>query len=121
MAVGITSFLHRIGRRSLSLDEGPHGTSASLSSSSSSSSSSSLATTARRMESGQLLTTAAAAGRHSLDDRKLGNNNNNKNNNNKRRLSSPKFFAKVTWVDTLSQLAGLVPLGQISVPEPVYR
>ncbi|KAJ2565052.1 hypothetical protein IW140_005482 [Coemansia sp. RSA 1813] len=49
--------------------------------------------------------------RHSLDDRKLRT---------KRRLSSPKFFAKVTWVDTLSQLAGLVPLNQISVPEPVY-
>ncbi|KAJ2732838.1 hypothetical protein H4R23_002752, partial [Coemansia sp. Cherry 401B] len=33
---------------------------------------------------------------------------------------SPKFFAKVTWVDTLSQLAALVPLNQINVPQPVY-
>ncbi|KAJ2448382.1 hypothetical protein EV183_005466 [Coemansia sp. RSA 2336] len=33
---------------------------------------------------------------------------------------SPKFFAKVTWVDTLSQLASLVPISQISIPQPVY-
>ncbi|KAJ1731966.1 hypothetical protein LPJ61_002272 [Coemansia biformis] len=38
-----------------------------------------------------------------------------------RHPSSPKFFAKVTWVDTLSQLAAMVPLNQISVPEPVYQ
>ncbi|KAJ2761648.1 hypothetical protein IWQ56_005214, partial [Coemansia nantahalensis] len=38
-----------------------------------------------------------------------------------RRLSSSKFFAKVTWVDTLSQLATMVPLNQISVPGPVYE
>ncbi|KAI9499852.1 Rho GTPase activation protein, partial [Coemansia spiralis] len=36
------------------------------------------------------------------------------------KIVSPKFFAKVTWVDTLSQLAGLVPLNQINVPQPVY-
>ncbi|KAJ2546472.1 hypothetical protein GGH95_006839, partial [Coemansia sp. RSA 1836] len=34
-------------------------------------------------------------------------------------LRSPKFFAKVTWVDTLSQLATMVPLSQISIPAPV--
>ncbi|KAJ2675682.1 hypothetical protein GGI25_003880 [Coemansia spiralis] len=37
------------------------------------------------------------------------------------KIVSPKFFAKVTWVDTLSQLAGLVPLNQINVPQPVYE
>ncbi|KAI9467820.1 Rho GTPase activation protein, partial [Coemansia mojavensis] len=36
------------------------------------------------------------------------------------RIVSPKFFAKVTWVDTLSQLASLVPISQISIPQPVY-
>ncbi|KAJ1945150.1 hypothetical protein FBU59_002395 [Linderina macrospora] len=35
--------------------------------------------------------------------------------------SSPKFFAKVTWVDTLSRLAMFVPLGQINIPQPVYE
>ncbi|KAJ2078384.1 hypothetical protein H4R24_004517 [Coemansia sp. RSA 988] len=39
----------------------------------------------------------------------------------RRRKSSPKFFAKITWVDTLSQLAALVPLSQINVPHPVYE
>ncbi|KAJ1997974.1 hypothetical protein GGI04_005197 [Coemansia thaxteri] len=37
------------------------------------------------------------------------------------KLVSPKFFAKVTWVDTLSQLAQLVPLAQISVPAAVHE
>ncbi|PIA18786.1 RhoGAP-domain-containing protein [Coemansia reversa NRRL 1564] len=37
------------------------------------------------------------------------------------RIVSPKFFAKVTWVDTLSQLAALVPLSQINIPQPVYE
>ncbi|KAJ2723250.1 hypothetical protein GGI07_002752 [Coemansia sp. Benny D115] len=37
------------------------------------------------------------------------------------RIVSQKFFAKVTWVDTLSQLATLVPLNQINVPQPVYE
>ncbi|KAJ2882818.1 hypothetical protein H4R27_003187 [Coemansia aciculifera] len=36
-------------------------------------------------------------------------------------LRSPKFFAKVTWVDTLSQLATMVPLSQVSIPQPVYE
>ncbi|KAI8324495.1 RhoGAP-domain-containing protein, partial [Martensiomyces pterosporus] len=36
------------------------------------------------------------------------------------KIVSPKFFAKVTWVDTLSHLANLVPLSQISIPQPVY-
>ncbi|KAJ2782621.1 hypothetical protein GGI15_002855 [Coemansia interrupta] len=35
--------------------------------------------------------------------------------------SSPKFFAKVAWVDTLSQLATMVPLNQINIPQPVYE
>ncbi|KAJ2642842.1 hypothetical protein GGF44_001459 [Coemansia sp. RSA 1694] len=35
------------------------------------------------------------------------------------KIVSPKFFAKVTWVDTLSQLATMVPLSQISIPAPV--
>ncbi|KAJ1955366.1 hypothetical protein EC988_001922 [Linderina pennispora] len=35
--------------------------------------------------------------------------------------SSPKFFAKVTWVDTLSRLATFVPLSQINIPQPVYE
>ncbi|KAJ1946311.1 hypothetical protein GGF37_001244 [Kickxella alabastrina] len=38
-----------------------------------------------------------------------------------RLLGSPKFFAKVTWVDTLSQLATLVPMNQINIPQPVYE
>ncbi|ORX71671.1 RhoGAP-domain-containing protein, partial [Linderina pennispora] len=36
------------------------------------------------------------------------------------RIVSPKFFAKVTWVDTLSRLATFVPLSQINIPQPVY-
>ncbi|KAJ2742369.1 hypothetical protein GGI20_004534 [Coemansia sp. BCRC 34301] len=36
------------------------------------------------------------------------------------KIVSPKFFAKVTWVDTLSQLATMVPLSQISVPAAVH-
>ncbi|KAJ2225545.1 hypothetical protein IWW45_007822 [Coemansia sp. RSA 485] len=54
----------------------------------------------------------------------LVNNNDNNDNNKPRRgrlLSSPKFFAKVAWVDTLSQLASMVPLNQINIPQPVYE
>ncbi|RKP38617.1 Rho GTPase activation protein, partial [Dimargaris cristalligena] len=32
---------------------------------------------------------------------------------------SPKFFKKLSWVDKLSDLAGLVPLDQISIPPAV--
>ncbi|KAJ1960576.1 hypothetical protein GGI12_003726 [Dipsacomyces acuminosporus] len=35
------------------------------------------------------------------------------------KIVSPKFFAKVTWVDTLSHLATLVPLSQINIPQPL--
>ncbi|KAJ2730184.1 hypothetical protein IW152_005362 [Coemansia sp. BCRC 34962] len=37
------------------------------------------------------------------------------------KIVSPKFFAKITWVDTLSQLATMVPLSQVSIPQPVYE
>lgn len=36
-------------------------------------------------------------------------------------LVSPKFFRKLSYVDTLSQLASVVPLTQIDVPPDVYR
>ncbi|KAJ2056665.1 hypothetical protein GGI17_006077 [Coemansia sp. S146] len=59
--------------------------------------------------------TTHATKRHSLDMDSLRS---------RRRLPllrSPKFFAKVTWVDTLSQLATMVPLSQVSIPQPVYE
>ncbi|KAJ2665725.1 hypothetical protein IW148_001484 [Coemansia sp. RSA 1199] len=34
---------------------------------------------------------------------------------------SQKFFAKITWVDTLAELGRHVPLSQISVPQAVYE
>ncbi|KAJ1779220.1 hypothetical protein LPJ54_001094 [Coemansia sp. RSA 1824] len=34
---------------------------------------------------------------------------------------SQKFFAKITWIDTLAELGRHVPLGQISVPQAVYE
>ncbi|VDB87380.1 unnamed protein product [Peniophora sp. CBMAI 1063] len=34
---------------------------------------------------------------------------------------SPKFFRKITYVDTLSELASYVPLTQIDVPPAVYQ
>lgn len=38
-----------------------------------------------------------------------------------RRFLSPKFFRKITYVDTLSELAYSVPLTQIDVPPAVYQ
>ncbi|KAJ1817181.1 hypothetical protein LPJ60_004963 [Coemansia sp. RSA 2675] len=37
------------------------------------------------------------------------------------KIVSPKFFAKISWVDTLSQLATMVPLNQVSIPQAVYE
>lgn len=34
---------------------------------------------------------------------------------------SPKFFRKITYVDTLSALAFHVPLTQIDIPPAVYQ
>ena len=36
-------------------------------------------------------------------------------------MRSPKFFRKITYVDTLSELASYVPLTQIDVPPAVYQ
>ncbi|OCH91637.1 RhoGAP-domain-containing protein [Obba rivulosa] len=36
-------------------------------------------------------------------------------------IISPKFFRKITYVDTLSDLAYLVPLTQIDIPPAVYQ
>ncbi|KAJ2157541.1 hypothetical protein GGF46_004430 [Coemansia sp. RSA 552] len=89
--MAFSSLLHRIGRGSLSLDE-PRTAGSS------------------------------PVGRRSLDmgvfrrsyDKRVRHRDGGSNN-------SPKFFAKVAWVDTLSQLAAAVPLSQISVPQPVYE
>ena len=35
--------------------------------------------------------------------------------------SSPKFFRKITYINTLSELAYHVPLTQIDIPPPVYQ
>ncbi|KAI0315610.1 hypothetical protein OF83DRAFT_1131219 [Amylostereum chailletii] len=40
---------------------------------------------------------------------------------NLKRLSDPKFFRKITYIDTLSELAYHVPLTQIDVPPAVYQ
>ncbi|KAJ2026313.1 hypothetical protein GGI06_000217 [Coemansia sp. S85] len=50
--------------------------------------------------------------RHSLDMESLSR---------KSSVFSPKFFAKISWVDTLSQLATMVPLNQVSIPQAVYE
>lgn len=34
---------------------------------------------------------------------------------------SPKFFRKIVYIDTLSELAQHVPLTQIDIPSTVYR
>ena len=35
--------------------------------------------------------------------------------------SSPKFFRKITYINTLSELAYHVPLTQIDIPPAVYQ
>jgi len=35
--------------------------------------------------------------------------------------ASPKFFRKITYIDTLSELAYHVPLTQIDIPPAVYQ
>ena len=37
------------------------------------------------------------------------------------RRHSPKFFRKITYVNTLSELASFVPLTQIDIPPAVYQ
>ena len=36
-------------------------------------------------------------------------------------LCSPKFFRKITYASTLSELASYVPLTQIDIPPAVYQ
>lgn len=36
-------------------------------------------------------------------------------------IGSPKFFRKITYIDTLSDLATQVPLTQIDIPPAVYK
>ena len=36
-------------------------------------------------------------------------------------MDSPKFFRKITYIDTLSELSCHVPLTQIDIPPAVYQ
>ncbi|KAJ2870812.1 hypothetical protein FB639_004565, partial [Coemansia asiatica] len=94
---GIPLFLQRIGRGTVSLDEHRSHT----------------------LDTDKTSTIAITRNRRSMDLMRNDIENNNKSRRG-RLLSSPKFFAKVAWVDTLSQLANMVPLNQINIPQPVY-